>query len=407
MKRLLMACLLSPALLAPAKAEVPLEKIQIFAEVFERIRANYVQDVSDEDLLDSAIRGMLLDLDPHSSYLPPATFDGFQAETSGQFGGLGIEVAAENGAIRVVTPIDDTPAFDAGIQSGDLIIAIDEQDVRGMDLGQAIELLRGPVDSEVDLTLLRGGDELSITLTRALISVASVRGSQIDDGFGWVRISQFQQDTGEETRALVKRLNDESPLRGLVLDLRNNPGGVLGAAIGVSDVFVSEGTIVSTRTRDAEAPLRFSARAQDDDFLDLPLVVLINEGSASASEIVAGAIQDLGRGVVMGTQSFGKGSVQSLLPLADGSALKLTTALYYTPSDRSIQNEGIVPDVLVRQGTLTVDERHGLRESDLAGRLDNPNSTEPEHNAQSAPVDDYQLQEAINMLRGLAVVKRL
>ena len=404
MKRLLIACLIAASL--PVRADVPLEKIQIFAEVFERIRAIYVQEVSDEQLLDSAIRGMLLDLDPHSSYLPPAIFDGFQAETSGQFGGLGMEVAAENGVIRVVTPIDDTPAFEAGIQAGDLIVAIDDTDVRGMDLGQAIELLRGPVDSEVTLTLVRGNGEQQLTLTRALISVASVRGNRIGDDFGWVRISQFQQDTGDETRALVKRLNDQAPLKGLVLDLRNNPGGVLGAAIGVSDVFVETGTIASTRTRNAEQAVSFNARNQDGDFIDLPLVVLINEGSASASEIVAGALQDLGRAVIMGTPSFGKGSVQSLLPLADGSALKLTTALYYTPNDRSIQNEGIVPDVLVRQGTLTVDDNQSLREADLAGRLDNPAGDAEPTDDRAAPVDDYQLQEAINMLRGLAVVTR-
>lgn len=405
---MLRICALSFALAAaPAWANIPLEKIQVFAEVFERVRSSYVEEVTDEALLDAAIRGMLSDLDPHSSYLPPSSFDNLREATSGEFGGLGIEVAAENGAILVVSPIDDTPAFDAGILAGDLIVEIDGTDVRGMDLGQAIEKLRGPKGSSVELVIERRGERIDFSLERALIAVKSVRSTELEDGFGWVRISQFSDNTGDETRDALVALSEQSELKGVVLDLRNNPGGVLGAAVGVVDTFVEQGVIVSTETRDATQSISFNAAAQANDFLDLPLVVLINEGSASASEIVAGAVQDLRRGVVMGTQSFGKGSVQTLLPMTDGSALKLTTALYYTPDGRSIQNSGITPDIRVAQGTLTEEVSSNVfRESDLAGRLENPTG-DGANNDEINPVlaRDFQLREALNMLKGLSLVQ--
>jgi len=406
MKRLLLA--LPLALPVPALAEVPLEKIQVFAEVFERIRSSYVEEISDEALLDSAIRGMLNDLDPHSSYLPPTDFEDIREDTRGEFGGLGIEVARDNGLIRVVTPIDGTPAAEAGLKPGDLIFKIDEQDIRGTPLSEAIEMLRGPVDSTVALEIMRNGEELTFELTRALISVTSVRGQFIEPGFAWIRISQFQEDTGPETLARLTSLDEQTPLQGVVLDLRNNPGGVLGAAVDVVNAFVDGGVVVSTKPRIATQGTEFRAKVSDFNFDQVPLVVLINEGSASASEIVAGAIQDMRRGVVMGTQSFGKGSVQTLLPLPDQSALKLTTSLYYTPSGRSIQNNGILPDIRVEQGTLDVEENpFAFRERDLNKRLDNPTDDliESDTEANALTENDYQLSEALNMLKGISILQ--
>ena len=406
MKRLLLA--LPLALPVPALAEVPLEKIQVFAEVFERIRSSYVEEISDEALLDSAIRGMLNDLDPHSSYLPPTDFEDIREDTRGEFGGLGIEVARDNGLIRVVTPIDGTPAAEAGLKPGDLIFKIDEQDIRGTPLSEAIEMLRGPVDSTVALEIMRNGEELTFELTRALISVTSVRGQFIEPGFAWIRISQFQEDTGPETLARLTSLDEQTPLQGVVLDLRNNPGGVLGAAVDVVNAFVDGGVVVSTKPRIATQGTEFRAKVSDFNFDQVPLVVLINEGSASASEIVAGAIQDMRRGVVMGTQSFGKGSVQTLLPLPDQSALKLTTSLYYTPSGRSIQNNGILPDIRVEQGTLDVEENpFAFRERDLNKRLDNPTDAliESDTEANTLTENDYQLSEALNMLKGISILQ--
>ena len=406
MKRLLLT--LPLALPVPALAEVPLEKIQVFAEVFERIRSSYVEEISDEALLDSAIRGMLNDLDPHSSYLPPTDFEDIREDTRGEFGGLGIEVARDNGLIRVVTPIDGTPAAEAGLKPGDLIFKIDYQDIRGTPLSKAIEMLRGPVDSTVTLEIMRNGEELTFELTRALISVTSVRGQFIEPGFAWVRISQFQEDTGPETLARLTSLDEQTPLQGVLLDLRNNPGGVLGAAVDVVNAFVDGGVVVSTKPRIATQGTEFRAKVSDFNFDQVPLVVLINEGSASASEIVAGAIQDMRRGVVMGTQSFGKGSVQTLLPLPDQSALKLTTSLYYTPSGRSIQNNGILPDIRVEQGTLDVEENpFAFRERDLNKRLDNPTDAliESDTEANALTENDYQLSEALNMLKGISILQ--
>ena len=390
------------------KPSIPLEKIQAFADAFEQIRSSYVNEVSDEDLLNSAIRGMLSELDPHSAYLPPADFDDIREDTRGEFGGLGIEVARDNGLLRIVTPLDGTPADEAGLRPGDLITQIDDTPVMGMDLGNAIEMLRGPVDTEVVLQIQRGAEELDITITRALIQITSVRSQFIEDSYVWLRISQFQDNTGPEALDKLNKLNDEQPIEGVILDLRNNPGGVLNAAVDVVNLFVDEGVVVSTTPRDPEQTIELRAQPSDFNFDEVPLVVLINEGSASASEIVAGAVQDMRRGVVMGTTSFGKGSVQTILPMIDQGALKLTTALYFTPDGRSIQNNGIVPDIQVQQGTLNVDEsRQAFRERDLTNRLDNPNEPldESEESTNALTENDFQLAEALNMLKGISLVK--
>ena len=390
------------------KPSIPLEKIQAFADAFEQIRSSYVNEVSDEDLLNSAIRGMLSELDPHSAYLPPADFDDIREDTRGEFGGLGIEVARDNGLLRIVTPLDGTPADEAGLRPGDLITQIDDTPVMGMDLGNAIEMLRGPVDTEVVLQIQRGAEELDITITRALIQITSVRSQFIEDRYVWLRISQFQDNTGPEALDKLNKLNDEQPIEGVILDLRNNPGGVLNAAVDVLNLFVDEGVVVSTTPRDPEQTIELRAQPSDFNFDEVPLVVLINEGSASASEIVAGAVQDMRRGVVMGTTSFGKGSVQTILPMIDQGALKLTTALYFTPDGRSIQNNGIVPDIRVQQGTLNVDEsRLAFRERDLTNRLDNPNEPldESEESTNALTENDFQLAEALNMLKGISLVK--
>ena len=390
------------------KPSIPLEKIQAFADAFEQIRSSYVNEVSDEDLLNSAIRGMLSELDPHSAYLPPADFDDIREDTRGEFGGLGIEVARDNGLLRIVTPLDGTPADEAGLRPGDLITQIDDTPVMGMDLGNAIEMLRGPVDTEVVLQIQRGAEELDIAITRALIQITSVRSQFIEDRYVWLRISQFQDNTGPEALDKLNKLNDEQPIEGVILDLRNNPGGVLNAAVDVVNLFVDEGVVVSTTPRDPEQTIELRAQPSDFNFDEVPLVVLINEGSASASEIVAGAVQDMRRGVVMGTTSFGKGSVQTILPMIDQGALKLTTALYFTPDGRSIQNNGIVPDIRVQQGTLNVDEsRLAFRERDLTNRLDNPNEPldESEEGTNALTENDFQLAEALNMLKGISLVK--
>ena len=390
------------------KPNIPLEKIQAFADAFEQIRSSYVNEVSDEDLLNSAIRGMLSELDPHSAYLPPADFDDIREDTRGEFGGLGIEVARDNGLLRIVTPLDGTPADEAGLRPGDLITQIDDTPVMGMDLGNAIEMLRGPVDTEVVLQIQRGAEELDVTITRALIQITSVRSQFIEDRYVWLRISQFQDNTGPEALDKLNKLNDEQPIEGVILDLRNNPGGMLNAAVDVVNLFVDEGVVVSTTPRDPEQTIELRAQPSDFNFDKVPLVVLINEGSASASEIVAGAVQDMRRGVVMGTTSFGKGSVQTILPMIDQGALKLTTALYFTPDGRSIQNNGIVPDIRVQQGTLNVDEsRLAFRERDLTNRLDNPNEPldESGESTNALTENDFQLAEALNMLKGISLVK--
>ena len=396
------------------KAPLPLEELRTFAEVMDRIKAAYVEPVDDKTLLENAIKGMLGNLDPHSAYLEPEAFAELQESTSGEFGGLGIEVGTEDGFIKVVSPIDDTPASKAGIQPGDLIVKIDGQPTKGLSLMEAVDKMRGKAGSKINLTLVReGGKPFDVELTRAVIKVKSVRSQLLEDGYGLIRISQFQVNTGEEVgKALAKlRKDNGKKLRGLVLDLRNNPGGVLQAAVEVADHFLKKGLIVYTEGRIANSELRFNADPADASE-GVPLVVLINGGSASASEIVAGALQDHKRGVLMGTDSFGKGSVQTVLPLANDRALKLTTALYFTPNGRSIQAQGIVPDIEVARAKLTREDGGELiKEADLAGHLGNGNggadkpSGSKQQKAPRPQDDDYQLSQALNLLKGLNVTR--
>ncbi|MDH0142171.1 S41 family peptidase [Aquipseudomonas alcaligenes] len=396
------------------KAPLPLEELRTFAEVMDRIKAAYVEPVDDKTLLENAIKGMLGNLDPHSAYLEPEAFAELQESTSGEFGGLGIEVGTEDGFIKVVSPIDDTPASKAGIQPGDLIVKIDGQPTKGLSLMEAVDKMRGKAGSKINLTLVReGGKPFDVELTRAVIKVKSVRSHLLEDGYGLIRISQFQVNTGEEVgKALAKlRKDNGKKLRGLVLDLRNNPGGVLQAAVEVADHFLKKGLIVYTEGRIANSELRFNADPADASE-GVPLVVLINGGSASASEIVAGALQDHKRGVLMGTDSFGKGSVQTVLPLNNDRALKLTTALYFTPNGRSIQAQGIVPDIEVARAKLTREDGGELiKEADLAGHLGNGNggadkpSGSKQQKAPRPQDDDYQLSQALNLLKGLNVTR--
>lgn len=386
-------------------AGIPVTELRVFAEVMERIRAAYVEDVDDTTLLRSAIRGMLNELDPHSAYLSPDEFKDLQASTSGEFGGLGIEVTMENGLIRVVTPLDNTPASNAGIEAGDLILKIDETFVKGLSLSEAVDMMRGEPGSEITLQVLSEKDEKphSVTLTRARISIESVRHEMLEPGYGYLRITQFQNNTAMDAEKAVESMKQEG-LNGLILDLRNNPGGVLGAAVQVADMFLDEGMIVYTEGRLEESRSNFTASA-GDQLEGLPLVVLVNAGSASASEIVAGALQDQARALVVGRRTFGKGSVQTVLPLQGDRALKLTTARYYTPDGRSIQAEGIEPDIRVDVASVELArESSRVREADLPGHLLN-NSTPEEQGESSGEHSlasrDYALYEALSILKGI------
>ena len=387
----------APASATSGKAPLPLDDLRTFAEVMDRIKAAYVEPVSDKTLLENAIKGMLSNLDPHSAYLEPEAFAELQESTSGEFGGLGIEVGMEDGFVKVVSPIDDTPASKAGIQPGDLIVKIDGQPTKGLSMMEAVDKMRGKAGSKIELTLVRDG------------------GRPFEDGYGYLRISQFQVKTGEEVGKALSKLrqdNGNKKLRGLVMDLRNNPGGVLQAAVEVADHFLKSGLIVYTEGRLANSELRFNADPADASE-GVPLVVLINGGSASASEIVAGALQDHKRAVLMGTDSFGKGSVQTVLPLNNDRALKLTTALYYTPNGRSIQAQGIIPDIEVARAKVTREQdNEGIKEADLQGHLGNGNggADRPSRSAQAARSerpqdDDYQLNQALNLLKGLSVTR--
>ena len=398
---------------------LPLDQLRTFSDVFARIKRNYVEDASDEELLEHAIRGMLSGLDPHSSYLNTEQFNESRIGTSGEFGGLGIEVGMEDGFVKVVSPIDDTPAARAGMETGDLIIRLDDKPVKGLSLNEAVKLIRGKPGSDIVLTVVREGEDkpLRITITRAVIQVTSVRNRILEEGYGYVRVSHFQTKTTADMVKAIENMKSESggKMNGLVLDLRNNPGGVLSAAVGISDAFLNEGLIVYTDGREKDSRLRYSA--SHGDVLDgAPIVVLVNGGSASASEIVAGAMQDHGRGVVMGNKTFGKGSVQTIQNLANGGAVKLTTARYYTPSGRSIQAEGINPDIVTDNLRLTKREESGIEpitESSLSGHLSNQSETEdPEKQtdasdgSQNLAEDDYQLHEALNLLKGLTILSR-
>ncbi len=357
--------------------ELPLNEMRMFTDVFSHIRSSYVKDIDDKTLLENAIKGMLSGLDPHSTYLDQSSFNDLQVNTTGEFGGLGIEVGMENGFVKVVAPIDDTPAKEAGIEAGDLIIKLDEKPVKGMTLNEAVKLMRGPKGSDIVLTIIREGESqpLEITVVRNTIKVRSVRWLTLEPGYGYLRVAQFQVNTGPDLEKAIDGLTKEHPsLKGLVLDLRNNPGGVLQASVDVASVFLDGGLVVYTEGKIANSQLKYSAKPGDKTD-GAKLVVLLNDGSASASEIVAGALQDHGRAIIMGTDSFGKGSVQTILPLAKDRAIKLTTALYYTPNGRSIQAQGISPDIIVEPATITALKRPSGRitEADLSGHLDNTN----------------------------------
>jgi len=428
--------LMSLLLLAPACASAQnntsetYRALNLFGDVFERVRAEYVERVSDEDLVEAAINGMLTSLDPHSSYLNRRTFQDMQVQTRGEFGGLGIEVTMENGLVKVVSPIDETPAFRAGIQPGDFITHLDGEPISGLTLNEAVERMRGPVGSDIRITLRRGltAEPQEITLTRAVIRIQSVRYRPEGD-VGYIRITTFNEQTTSGLERAVDRLREQigEDLEGFVVDLRNNPGGLLDQAVSVSDAFLGQGEIVSTRGRNAEDGQRFNAR-EGDLVEGLPVVVLINGGSASASEIVAGALQDHRRAIVLGTQSFGKGSVQTIIPVPGHGAIRLTTARYYTPSGRSIQQLGITPDIVVQPARLTeIQAGVARREADLRGSLTNdqdgrdaqtppaavpspaapqqPGAGAGEEGADAAAAGeepfDYQLARALDLIRGV------
>jgi carboxyl-terminal processing protease len=395
---------------SPNSAET-YKQLNLFGEVFERVRSDYVDDVSDNSLVESAINGMLTSLDPHSNYLNTKNFNDMKVQTRGEFGGLGIEVSMENGLVKVVSPIDDTPAARAGLKPGDLITHLDGDPVQGMTLPEAVEKMRGPVSSEIKLTIRREGrDPFDVKLIRATIRIQSVRSHIEGDNIGYIRVTTFNEQTDTGLNNAMKNLKQQAgnKLVGVILDLRNNPGGLLDQAVAVSDAFLEKGEIVSTRGRRGEDAQRYNARAGDIAG-GLPVVVLINGGSASASEIVAGALQDHHRAILLGTRSFGKGSVQTIIPLPGHGAMRLTTARYYTPSGRSIQAKGIDPDIVVEAAKIEKTSEKGEAKPATASDLKREDAVEG--GAEQSSVDpsimgtpaDYQLTRAVDMLRGIAL----
>lgn len=393
-------------------------QLNMFGDVFERVRAEYVEEVEDSALIEAAIEGMLSSLDPHSTFLSAKAYGEMQVNTKGEFGGLGIEVTMEGGVVKVVSPIDDTPAHRAGIEPGDLIIGIDGEQVFGLTLGEAVDRMRGPVHSEIIVTVKREGVEqpFDVSIIRDIIRIRSVK-ARAEENVAVIRITSFNEQTDGGIKRAMSDLTGEigQGLQGVVIDLRNNPGGLLDQAISVADAFLDKGEIVSTRGRGSRGGQRFNARS-GDIAQGLPIVVLINGGSASASEIVAGALQDHKRAIILGTRSFGKGSVQTIIPLPSEAAMRLTTARYYTPSGRSIQATGIEPDIFVEAGTIEIaSDSKRRREGDLRGSLDsetvdNEAGTGSE-NAGDGDLDaerekallDYQLQRALDLIRGVAL----
>lgn len=423
---------------------LPVEELRAFTEVFGHIKSSYVEPVSDAKLFTEAIKGMLNGLDPHSAYLDADEFKDLQVGTQGEFGGLGIEVGMEDGLIKVISPIEDTPAFQAGVKAGDLILKLDESLVKGMSLNDAVKRMRGKPGSKIILTILRKNElkPIIITVVRAVIKVQSVKARLVEPGYGFVRITQFQEHTGENMATALGKLvkQNKGALNGLVLDLRNDPGGLLDGAVAVSAAFLAkDALVVYTEGRTEDAKMRLTAAPEyylrgntKNDYINnipasiksVPLVVLVNGGSASASEIVAGALQDHKRGVIMGTQTFGKGSVQTVLPLGNNTAIKLTTARYYTPGGRSIQAKGIVPDILVEDPSTTAsDNLFRLRESDLDKHLINDkqqddkaspitkSEADPKSDPEKKPQvefgakNDYQLNQALNLLKGMKILQ--
>jgi len=427
------------------KPQLPLDELRTFAEIYGKIKSDYVETVPDKKLINEAINGMLTGLDPHSSFLDVDGYKDLQAGTQGEFGGLGLEVGMEDGLVKVVSPIEDSPAFKAGVKSGDLIMQLDDKLVKGMTLNDAVKLMRGKPNTLIKLTILRKGEikPLYITLTRAIIKTQSVKYKLPEPGYAYLRVTQFQEHSAEDLAKAIKTLREQNkaPLKGLVLDLRNNPGGLITAAVGITSAFVpKDALVVYTEGRTEDAKMRLTANVANysrggeaGDFLKdlpadiktLPMVVLINGGSASASEIVSGALQDHKRAVIMGTQSFGKGSVQTILPMNNGTAIKLTTARYFTPNGRSIQAKGIVPDIIVEDATVsTADQGMNLREADLSNHLSNPKDAEApaketpkpptvkkddKQSADKAPMEagtktDYQFMQAVNLLKGIDIL---
>jgi len=391
---------------------LPLEELRTFTEVFSRIQSDYVEPVDDKKILKDAIQGMLSGLDPHSAYLDPEGFKEMRIGTEGQFGGLGIEVTMENGFVKVVTPIEDTPAARAGVRTNDIIVKLDDKPIKGMPLSDAVRLMRGRPGSKIRLTIIREGygKPLSISVMRAVIKLQSVKRRMLDTDYGYVRITQFQGNSGKALNAAINYLQktNKRPLKGMILDLRNNPGGVLSVSVSVVDTFLDKGLIVYTKGRTSDSELRYSA-TPGDLLNGAPLVVLVNGGSASASEIVAGALQDHKRAIILGTQSFGKGSVQTILPISNGAALKLTTARYYTPNGRSIQASGIKPDIIAEEAKITLKEKRAtIKEADLAHHLiNNDKKSKSSKKIKSrTPSEDYQLQEALNLLKGINILKK-
>ncbi|CAI8380678.1 MAG: putative CtpA-like serine protease [SAR116 cluster bacterium MED-G04] len=386
-------------------------QLTLFGDVFQRVREDYVEEMSEEDLISNAIKGMLTSLDPHSNYLPSEAFDKMKVRTKGEFGGLGIEITMEDGLVKVVSPIDETPADIAGIEAGDLIIQIGEEEVLGLTLAEAVELMRGPVGTDLDITILREGNEpFTVTITRDTIKMRAVRFESYDN-VGYIRLTTFSEQTTPGLIKAIDDLKDEhgDKLSGIILDLRNNPGGLLSEAISVADTFLDKGEIVSTRGRHEDETSRYYA-SSGDEVDGMPIVVLINSGSASASEIVAGALKDHHRALVMGTRSFGKGSVQSIIPLPGHGAMRLTTARYFTPSGVSIQATGIEPDIMVELAVVEDIENGAVREEDLRGALDNAEDGEDsasDDDSASINIEDYQLARAIDLLQGLSVFNRI
>ncbi len=393
---------------------LPLDEVRIFTEVLNRIRNAYVKPIDDKTLLENAVRGMLGGIDPHSSYLVNEEFDNLQEMTTGEFGGLGVQVGVRNGFITIISPIDGSPADIAGVKAGDIVIKIDDKPTSDITIDETTDLMRGPPGTAIILTILREGvdEAIEITVTRDIITSSSVSSRTLEPGFGYIRISQFVTGTGREFNTALENFHlSDTELQGLILDLRNNPGGVLQAAVDVVDAFISEGLIVYTEGRETNSYSRFDATPANPS-RGVPIIILINQGSASASEVVAGALQDHNRALVMGTKSFGKGSVQTVLPLANDRAIKLTTALYYTPNGRSIQAVGITPNIIVRQGRLTSlpENLASYREEDLEGYIENTDLTGeiPEVldlTGEQVIISDYQLNEAMNILKGLTLLR--
>ena len=412
---------------AEESAGLPLNELRNFSDIFARIKSDYVEEVDDKTLLENAIRGMLTGLDPHSTYLNNEEYKELKIGTTGKFGGLGIQVGMEDGFVKVISPIDDTPAFRAGLEAGDLIIRLDDKSVKGMTLNDAVKIMRGEPGTDIKLTVIREGADkpLPFTVTRDIISVKSVKSRILEQDYGYIRISNFQSKTARDLVSELSKLKKENDneLKGLVLDLRNNPGGVLSAAADVSDAFLDEGKLVYTEGRIENSDFEFNAKP-GDIMNGSPIVVLINGGSASASEIVAGALQDHNRAVILGSKSFGKGSVQTIQELRSGGAVKITTARYFTPKGRSIQGEGITPDIILDDYEVkdSSDDAASLRikESDLSGSISNPTKSQEaiqkateegtkgdeEEDKKLKASDDFQLYEALLLLKGLNILSK-